>query len=94
MKITSTSCSITHGNTRDMLYIVMEQFMCAEKHEKFVQDATCAPEPMAVLTTDQQLNGLVRFCCQPFEFGVLGIDPTFNLGEFSVTPVVYRHLLV
>ena len=24
----------------------------------------------------------------------MGVDPTFNLGEFSVTPIVYQHLLV
>ena len=59
-----------------------------------MQDVTFAPEPMAVLTSDQQLNDLVQFCCEPFEFGVLGIDLTFNLGEFSVTPVVYGHLIV
>ena len=28
----------------------------------------------------------------PFVF--VGIDPTFNLSEFSVTPIVYRHLLL
>ena len=35
-----------------------------------------------------------QFCCDPFNFGILGIDPTFNLGEFSVTPIVYQHLLL
>ena len=40
------------------------------------------------------MNELVRLCCDPFEFCILGIDSTFNLGEFSVTPAVYRHLLV
>lgn len=37
------------------------------------------PEPMAVLCCKQQLNDLVQFCCDPFEFCILGIDPTFNL---------------
>lgn len=36
----------------------------------------------------------VRFCCGPFNFSILDIDPTFNLGDFSVTPTVYRHLLI
>lgn len=39
---------------------------------------------MCVLAKDQQLNDLVRFCCNPRQFSILGIDPTFNLGEFSV----------
>uniref|UniRef100_A0A1X7SXK8 MULE transposase domain-containing protein n=1 Tax=Amphimedon queenslandica TaxID=400682 RepID=A0A1X7SXK8_AMPQE len=59
-----------------------------------VQEVTCAPEPMAVLCTDQQLNDIVRFCVDPFNFCVFGIDPTFNLGDFSVTPLVYSHLLL
>ena len=24
----------------------------------------------------------------------MGVDTTFNLGDFSVTPIVYQHLLV
>lgn len=35
-----------------------------------------------------------RFCCDDDQFCVMGIDPTFNLGEFSVTPIVYQHLIV
>ena len=84
----------TSSDTRDMLYIVMEQCKSAEKVNIFVQDVTCAPEPMAVLCTEQQLSDVARFCCDPFYFAILGIDPTFNLGEFSVTPTVYRHLLL
>ena len=82
------------GGTKDMLYVVMEQCKSAEKSDIFVQDVTCAPEPMAVLCTQQQLNDIYRFCCDPYNFCILGIDPTFNLGEFSVTPTVYRHLLI
>ena len=58
------------------------------------QDVACAPEPMAVLSNEQQLCDIAHFCCDPFKFSILGIDPTFNLGKFSVTPTVYRHLLL
>ena len=81
-------------DTRDMLYIVMEQCKSAEKSEVFVQNVTCAPEPMAVLCNEQQLRDIERFCCDSFNFGILGIDPTFNLGDFSVTPIVYQNLLL
>ena len=84
----------TSTPTRDMLYVVMEQCKSVEKVDVFVQDVTCAPEPMAVLCTQHQLSDIARFCCDPFLFSILGIDPTFNLGEFSVTPTVYRHLLL
>ena len=49
---------------------------------------------MAVLCSAQQLNDVVRFCCDSYNFSILGVDPTFNLGDFSVTPTVYRHLLL
>ena len=93
LRMMSYGGSSSHG-TRDMLYVVMEQCKCAEVNDKFVQDVTCAPEPMAVLCSEQQLGDLTRFCCDPYEFCILGIDPTFNLGDFSVTPTAYRHLLV
>jgi len=80
--------------TRDMLFTVMQQCKTAEKGTVFVRDVTCAPEPMAVIATDQQLLDLERFCTNPYDFCVLGIDPTFKLGDFSVTPMVYRHLIV
>ena len=78
--------------TKDMLYVVMEQCKNAEKCDVFVQDVTCAPEPMSVLCTQQQLNDIERFCCDPFDCSIF--DPTFNLGEFNVTPTVYRHMLL
>ena len=84
----------SRGKDRDLLYTVMEQCKLAEKNDRFVQEVTCAPEPMAVLATSQQLLDLERFCCDPAEFTIMGVDPTFNLGEFSVTPTVYQHLMV
>lgn len=62
-----------------MLYVVMEQCKNAQSSNVFVQDVTCAPEPMAVLCTEQQLIDVSGFCCDPFSFRVLGIDPTFGV---------------
>jgi len=86
----SVGCSIVDG-ARDMLYAVILQCKTSQGSDRFVQDVTCAPEPMAVFGNDQQLLDLERFCCDPFKFSILGIDPIFNLGEFSMTPMVYRH---
>ena len=55
---------------------------------------TCVLESKAVLCSEQQLSDLTRFCSDPYEFCILGIDPTFNLGDFSINPTAYRHLLV
>ena len=84
----------TKAKGRDILFVTMEQCKLAEKGMRFVQEVTCAPEPMAVLATKQQLQDLERFCCSPSQFCIMGIDPTFNLGDFSVTPIVYQHLLI
>ena len=51
------------------------------------------PEPTILLATEQQLKDLLRFSCgdkaQP-----ITVDPTFNLGQFYVTPVTYRNELI
>ena len=83
----------SRGNGRDLLYSVMEQCKLTDKVNCFVQEVTCAPEPMAILATQQQLFDLSRFCCD-HGFCIMGVDPTFKLGDFSVTPIVYQHLIV
>ena len=49
--------SLTSGS-RDVLFVIMEQCKNAEKGNRFVQHITCAPEPMAVLSTSRQLSDL------------------------------------
>ena len=84
----------TTTGSRDMLFVIMEQCKNAEKCNRFVQHVTCAPEPMAILCTNQQLLDVERFCCDPYSFSIFGVDPTFNLGDFSVTPTVFRNVLL
>ena len=79
---------------RDPLFMVMEQCKMCESGDKFVRVVTASPEPMSLLATDQQLSDLVCFATNPNKFCVLSIDPTFSLGDFSVTCIAYRHLLV
>ena len=45
--------------------------------------------PVITLFTDQQIRDVKRFCCKE-NGSVLGIDKTYNLGEFHVTPTVYK----
>ena len=42
----------------------------------------------------RQLKDVERFCTQPQSFSVLGVDPTFNIGNFYVTVTKYRHLML
>lgn len=80
--------------TRDPLFMVMEQSKLCKSQEKFVRIVTASPEPMSVLATDQQLHDLVRFATNPSKHCIVSIDPTFSLGDFSVTCLSYRNLLV
>ena len=73
---------------RDPLFMVMEQCKLCESGDKFVRVVTASPEPMCILATDQQLNDLVRFATNPNKFCVISIDPTFSLGDFSVTCII------
>ena len=76
----------------DPLFLVMEQSkLCGDN---FVRIVTASPEPMCILSTDQQLRDLQRFSTNADHFSVVCIDPTFSLGDFSVTCITYRHLLI
>ena len=78
----------------DVLAHVMQ--MCKDSYgteNEFVRAVEAAPGPMCVLATNQQLVDLERFCTGQ-EASVASIDPTFNLGPFSVTPITYHNLLV
>ena len=53
----------------------------------------CA-EPMCILTTDRQLDEMSRSCTSSSNFVTVGVDPTFKLGSFYVTPMVFPlHML-
>jgi len=54
----STGASSSTSDSRDVLFVIMEQCKNAEKGNRFVQHITCAPEPMAVLSTSRQLSDL------------------------------------
>ena len=73
--------------------------MCKESQSQkdgnvFVQLVNGAPFPMMVLAYEWTLDDLVRFCTEPREYAILGVDPTFSLGDFDVTVTTYRHLLL
>ena len=62
--------------------------------ETFIQKVICAPEPIAVLCTENNLNDIEKFCSNEIRFGVFQVDPTFDLGPFSVIATAYEHLLL
>ena len=80
----------------DPLYSIMH--MCKEgegrRDDNFIRMVNAAPYPMMLIAFDYTLNDLVRFCTSADNFSILGVDPTFNLGDFDVTVTTYRHLLL
>ena len=91
-KVKNTLSSI--NATADELFTIMQQAHKQDPSHKFVRDIKTSPEPAIVLASDQQFADLVRFATSSDDFCILTIDPTFNLGEFDVTPLTYRHLLL
>ena len=83
----------TKSDVRDPLFAVIEQCKKEESQiEPFIRNVQGAPDAMCVLASNRQLQDVARFCCNSELFSILGADPTFNLGEFSVTVTTYRHL--
>ena len=72
--------------------MVMEQSKLCEDKDKFVRIVTATPEPKCIFATDQQLHDLIHFGTNPTNFWVLSVDPTFALGDFSITCITYHYL--
>ena len=88
-----TSTASTTSLKNDVLAHVMK--MCKDTYgadTEFIRAVEAAPEPMCVLATNQQLVDTERFCTGE-QSSILSVDPTFNLGPFSVTPMTYQNLL-
>ena len=88
------SGTISSNAPADELFVVMQTAHTQDPTKKFVRDIKTSPEPAIILANDQQLQDMVRFCTSSFKFGIVTIDPTFTLGDFDVTPITYRHLLL
>ena len=77
---------------KDELSEIMKRCKSERKGNEFVRAVVAAPEPRCVLASKRQISDLIAFCCvERPNNSVLGVDPTFNLGEFYVTFTVYRH---
>jgi len=87
----STSSGLTSNCNKDLVYDLLEQHYLSEKG--FVRSVNFADGVMSVVGSDNQFDDICRFCAvdNPVYGSILGIDPTFNLGDFYVTPTVYEH---
>ena len=58
----------------------------------FVRNVQVGQGVRTVLATKEQLADVVRFCSNPEDYGIFGIDVTYNIGDFYVTTTTYEHL--
>ena len=61
------------------------------EEEPFIREVTGAPEFRCVLGFDWQLEEIVNFFTDPYEFSIFTADPTFNLCRLNLTVTTYRH---
>ena len=87
----SKAKSLTQTMTNDpyLDLIIKCKQQCMDPKATFIQEVICAPGPIAVLCTENQLNNIEKFCSNEIKFGVFQVDHTFDLGPFSVTATAY-----
>ena len=49
---------------------------------------------MSVLCTNSQLFDIQRFCTDSIRFGPISVNPTFDPGDFCVTVISFRNLML
>ena len=78
----------------DELYsLIMQQKEHASRDDEgYIRGLKIEKAPQYVLANRRQLQDLVRFATNPIKFSVVGMDPTFRLGRFFVTPLIYQNL--
>ena len=81
-------------DTNPLYSIMLECKLAQGTSQIFVQDVKAAPQPMCILSSEWQLDDMVRFLTKNHHFGVLTADTTYNLGDFYVTPLTYPHLML
>ena len=87
-------CNDQHISGSDELLVVMQQAYSQDPASKFIRSMRTTPDPAIVVSEQCQIKDMERFCTCSTGFGILTVDPTFSLGDFDVTPVTYRHLLL
>lgn len=94
-RATTASQGKSASGDKDEIFLLLTQLKDDYAGEGgFVQEVKFGKTPEVVVGFEQQLDDLVRFCCSPVRFSVMGIDPTFNLGKFFVTVTTYKHLML
>lgn len=75
---------------RDPLSELINMLKQGHRENAFVRKVETSSDPRVVLTTDQQLKDVERFCTNSCQFSILGKDPTFSF----TTLTTYKYLLL
>lgn len=86
--VTSTAVRPTQDSFSDCLRASKEEL------KDFIRVCLAHPEELYILYDDRQINDLTRFCTSPIKNSLLSVDPTFDFGEFAVTPITIHHLML
>ena len=75
-----------YSSSSDPLLAVMDRCKREQREPNltFIREVSSAPEMLVVLANSLQLAEVKRFCTNPARFSVLGVDVTFNVGDFYV----------
>ena len=71
--------------------------LCRMKEENsgLIRDVSMGRDSLSiVLASDVQLAEMEKFCTEEVMFTAMQIDPTFNLGPYECTSVLYQNLLL
>ncbi len=87
-------CKKEDGCSKDETFDLLELLKQHQSTDDggFLREVTISSTPCAILAFKTQLENVVKFCCQPSVFSILGVDATFELGDFYVTLTTYRKL--
>ena len=67
----------------------------ASQLKPFIRRVQVTQEPSFIVASGRQLNDLVPFCTTQFlPASGLCIDTTFNIGNFFVTSITYKHKIL
>ena len=72
----------------------MQKAFIEDGENCFIREVRMFKEPAVIVVIDRQLSDMMKFCTDKDVFGIATIDPTFLLGDFDVTILTYRQLLL
>lgn len=81
-------------SVRDTAADLTELVRCANDGDDFIRWVNLSDGFSVTLATDDQLSDAARFCTNHNDFSIMGVDCTFNIGNFYVTLVTYHHMLL